>query len=132
LLIEPHLAELAAANASEDVVDQLRSILDRAERALEHPDDRYIQINYELHAGIAQASGNVVLTHIVQSLLEMHAMELHIVDPNSTLAEIRARDHHFHHLVVAAIANHDESAARDAMTEHLTVARSTLEMPVAQ
>jgi len=133
LLIEPHLAELAAANASEEDVTELRSILERSERALAlHDDDRYIQINYELHVGIAQTSGNIVLTHIVQSLLEMHATELHIVDPNSSLSEIRARDHRFHQLVVAAIAEHDESAARDAMTEHLTVARSTIELRVAQ
>jgi GntR family transcriptional regulator, transcriptional repressor for pyruvate dehydrogenase complex len=133
LLIEPHLAELAAANASEGDIAGLRIILERSERALAHHDDeRYIQINYELHVGIAQASGNIVLTHIVQSLLEMHATELHIVDPHSSLSEIRARDHHFHQLVVAAIAEHDESAARDAMTEHLTVARSTIELRVVQ
>jgi len=131
LLIEPHLAALAADNATDADIAALRSILDRAERALAHPDDRYIHANYELHVTIAESSGNIVLTHVVQSLLEMHATELHIVDPNSTLAEIRARDHNFHQLVVSAIANQDEAAARDAMTEHLTVARSTIEVRVA-
>ena len=85
-----------------------------------------------LHVAIARASGNIVLTHIVQSLLEMHATELHIVDPTSSLAEIRARDHHFHQLVVSAIADHDASAARIAMADHLTVARSTIEARLTQ
>jgi GntR family transcriptional repressor for pyruvate dehydrogenase complex len=132
LLIEPHLAELAAVNATEDEIAKLRTILEKEAVALEYPDDRYIQTNYELHVVIARASGNIVLMHVVQSLLEMHATELHVVDPNCTLAEIRARDHHFHQLVVSAIADHDESAARDAMTEHLAVARSTIEVRVAQ
>lgn len=132
LLIEPHLAQLAATNASETDLGELRDLLAKAEGALQHADDRYIQINYELHVAIARASGNVVLTHVVQSLLEMHSIELHVVDLNSSLAEIRARDHHFHQLVVSAIAEHDAPGARDAMAEHLTVARSTIEVRLAQ
>jgi len=132
LLIEPHLAELAAVVASQDVITDLQSILDMAENTLQPPRDRYIELNYMLHVAIARASGNIVLTHIVQSLLEMHATELHIVDPTSSLAEIRARDHHFHQLVVSAIADHDAPAARIAMADHLTVARSTIEARLTQ
>jgi GntR family transcriptional repressor for pyruvate dehydrogenase complex len=131
MLIEPHLAELAAIHASEDAVAQLQGLLIRVEQTLERPDDRYLGANHALHVAIARASGNIVLTHVVESLLEMHSTELHVVDPNSTLAEIRARDHQYHRLVVEAIGAHDSQAARDAMFKHLQVARSTIEHRVA-
>jgi DNA-binding GntR family transcriptional regulator len=56
----------------------------------------------------------------------MHSVELHLVDPNSSLAEIRARDHYFHQLIVDAIAARNGAAARNAMEQHLNRARSTL------
>jgi GntR family transcriptional repressor for pyruvate dehydrogenase complex len=131
LLIEPHLAQLAATRATNRDVAELRELLSRAEQALEKPDDGYIRANHALHAGIARASGNLVLTHVVESLLEMYSTELHLVDPNSTLAEIRARDHRNHQLVIEAIAATDGPAAYEAMVQHLEIARSSIEYRVA-
>jgi GntR family transcriptional repressor for pyruvate dehydrogenase complex len=131
LLIEPHLAQLAATRATNRDVAELRELLSRAEQALEKPDDGYIRANHALHAGIARASGNLVLTHVVESLLEMYSTELHLVDPNSTLAEIRARDHRNHQLVIEAIAAADGPAAYEAMVQHLEIARSSIEYRVA-
>jgi GntR family transcriptional repressor for pyruvate dehydrogenase complex len=127
LLIEPHLSELAAVHAEPFQIAELRELMTRAERALDRPDDRYIKANYALHLAIAKASGNLVLAHIVESLLEMYSFELHVVDPNSTLAEVRARDHRHHQLVIGAVAAADGPAAREAMTKHLSVARSSIE-----
>jgi GntR family transcriptional repressor for pyruvate dehydrogenase complex len=126
ILIEPHLSELAAVNASPEQIAGLRELLVRAEQALERPDDRYIQANYSLHVAIAKSSGNLVLAHIVESLLEMYTEELHLVDPNSTLAEVRARDHRHHQLVIGAIASANAAAAREAMAQHLTVAQASI------
>jgi GntR family transcriptional repressor for pyruvate dehydrogenase complex len=131
LLIEPHLAQLAATRATNRDVAELRELLSRAEQALEKPDDGYIRANHALHAGIARASGNIVLSHVVESLLEMYSTELHLVDPNSTLAEIRARDHRNHQLVIEAIAAADGPAAYEAMVQHLEIARSSIEYRVA-
>jgi DNA-binding GntR family transcriptional regulator len=72
-----------------------------------------------------------VLSHVVESLLEMYSTELHLVDPNSTLAEIRARDHRNHQLVIEAIAAADGPAAYEAMVQHLEIARSSIEYRVA-
>jgi GntR family transcriptional repressor for pyruvate dehydrogenase complex len=127
ILIEPHLSELAAVHAAPDQIAELRELLVRAERALERPDDRYIKANHALHVAIAKASGNLVLAHVVESLLEMYSTELHLVDPKSTLAEVRARDHRHHQLVIGAIAAADAPAAREAMARHLTVARASIE-----
>lgn len=126
ILIEPHLSELAAGFASEEQIGELQAILIPVEQALEYRDERYVRANHTLHTAIARASGNLVLAQIVESLLEMHSVELHLVDPNSTLAEIRTRDHHFHQLIIAAIATGNGAAARDAMEQHLNRARLTL------
>ena len=126
LLIEPHLSELAANHAEPFQIAELRELMTRAERALDRPDDRYIKANYALHVAIAKASGNLVLAHVVESLLEMYSFELHIVDPNSSLAEVRARDHRHHQLVFGAIAAGDGPAAQEAMTKHLSVARASI------
>jgi GntR family transcriptional repressor for pyruvate dehydrogenase complex len=128
VLIEPHLSELAAVHASPEHIAELRALLLRAEQALERPDDRYIKANYALHVAIARASGNLVLAHVIESLLEMYSTELHLVDPNSSLAEIRARDHRHHQLVIGAIAAADGPAAREAMAKHLSVARASIEL----
>lgn len=130
-LIEPYLSELAATHATAEQIAKIREIMLRGEHALERPDDRYLSANHAFHVSIARASGNLVLAHVVESLLEMYSSELHIVDPNSTLAEIRARDHRNHQFVVDAIAAHDGLAARKAMANHLEVARSTIEVRVA-
>jgi GntR family transcriptional regulator, transcriptional repressor for pyruvate dehydrogenase complex len=132
LLIEPHLAELASYAATPDEVAGLQTLLTTVEQTLDRPDDRYLAANHTLHVAIARASGNLVLTHVVESLLEMHSTELHVVDPNSSLAEIRARDHRYHQLVVGAIAERNAQAAREAMTTHLERARSSIEHRVAK
>jgi GntR family transcriptional regulator, transcriptional repressor for pyruvate dehydrogenase complex len=128
ILIEPHLSELAALHAAPVQIAELRELLVRAERALDRPDDRYIKANHALHVAIAKASGNLVLAHVVESLLEMYSTELHLVDPKSSLAEIRARDHRHHQLVIGAIAAADAAAARDEMAKHLSGARASIEL----
>ena len=126
LLIEPHLAELAALRVTEDDVTELHVALAAAESALHFPDDRYIQANNDFHMTIARMAGNTVLMHVVESLVEIYSAELHLVDPSRTLVEIRARDHENHRRVVAAIEVADGPAAAAAMRHHIDVARGTL------
>jgi GntR family transcriptional repressor for pyruvate dehydrogenase complex len=130
LLIEPHLAELAAQRAGEAEVAEIGRLLVRSEQSLARPDDGYLHANNAFHTAIARASGNLVLAHVVESLIELYSTELHLVDPLSALAEIRGRDHRNHTLIFEAIRDHDAARAREAMTHHLEVARGTV-MPLA-
>lgn len=125
-LIEPHLAGLAAQFATPSEIGALQDLVLQADIAVERTDNSYIRVNYELHAAIARASGNLVLTHIVESLLEMYSTELHLTDPRTGFAITRARDHHHHHIVVEAIAHRDAASAMSAMSEHIDVARETV------
>ncbi len=125
-LIEPHLARLAAGRADAAEIAQLRGLVEQAEEVFDRPDDTYIQTNILIHSAIARASGNLVLAHVVESLIELYSAELHLVDPKHTLVEIRARDHANHRLVLSAIEAGDGSAAFTAMSNHLLTARGTV------
>jgi GntR family transcriptional repressor for pyruvate dehydrogenase complex len=126
LLIEPHLAKLAADCATEVEIAQIAALLDGAEQTLERGDDSYLRANSLFHTAIARASGNLVLANVVESLIELYSAELHLVDPTRSLVEIRARDHNRHKLVFDAIRDRDAARAREAMTEHISAARSTV------
>lgn len=125
-LIEPHLAKLAAIHADESEIAQLRELISQAEEVFGHADDSYLKINILIHSAIARASGNLVLAHVVESLIELYSAELHLVDPNHSLVEIRARDHARHRLIFSAIEAHDADAAFAAMSDHLLTARGTV------
>jgi GntR family transcriptional repressor for pyruvate dehydrogenase complex len=126
LLIEPHLASLAAERATETEMIEVATLLEVAEATLASPDDAYLRANHHFHSAIARASGNLVLAHVVESLIELYSTELHLVDPTRTLVEIRARDHQRHQLVFEAIRDRDAERAGAAMREHIAVARSTV------
>jgi len=126
VLIEPHLAGLAAANASTSEINDLTTLVSDADEALQRSDNAYIVINNNLHVAIARASGNLVLTHVIESLLEMYSVELHLNDPRTGFAVTRDRDQHHHHLVIDAIAARDEKAASAAMADHIRAARATV------
>jgi GntR family transcriptional repressor for pyruvate dehydrogenase complex len=126
LLIEPHLAELAARRVGEPEITEIALLLDRSEQALARPDDGYVHANNAFHSAIARASGNLVLAHVVESLIELYSTELHVVDPTSSLAEIRGRDHRNHQLIYEAIRDGDGSRAREAMIRHIEAARGTV------
>jgi len=134
LLIEPHLAGLAAVNAGVELegLARLQSVLAAAEGALDRPDERYLRANFEIHSAIARLSGNLVLAHVVESLLEMHATELHVVDPDDAFAEIYSRDNAHHRLIVDAVAAGDAAGATQAMQRHLEAARHSIERRAAQ
>jgi GntR family transcriptional repressor for pyruvate dehydrogenase complex len=126
LLIEPHLADLAARRADEAEVAEIGRLLERSEQALARPDDGYYQANNAFHSAIARASGNLVLAHVVESLIELYSTELHVVDPTSALAEIRGRDHRNHQLIFEAIRDGDGARAREAMVRHIETARGSV------
>jgi GntR family transcriptional regulator, transcriptional repressor for pyruvate dehydrogenase complex len=130
LLIEPHLAELAAQRSGEAEVAEIALLLERSKQALARPDDGYYHANNAFHSAIARASGNLVLAHVVESLIELYSTELHVVDPTSSLAEIRGRDHRNHQLIFEAIRDGDAMRAREAMVRHIEAARGTV-VPLA-
>ena len=116
LLIEPHVCELAARAGDAAALGRLSETLAEAERHLDG-DDRVLQrANMAFHAGIAQCSGNLVLTHVLESLIELYSPEQAAM---LSLGNARRRDHQEHQAILAAIRVGDARQARTLMRRHL-------------
>jgi GntR family transcriptional regulator, transcriptional repressor for pyruvate dehydrogenase complex len=126
LLVEPHLAELAAVNTNDELVVELERILTNAEEILSNGDNAYLDANNRFHSTVARASGNLVLAQIIESLIELYSSELHLVDPTQSLVEGRAKDHQVHQQIFQAVTNGDAAKARDAMFHHIQTAQTTV------
>ena len=115
LLIEPHLARLAADLGSASDLDEIDRVVHQGEQLLARDADGYFRVNIVFHCAIARASDNLVLAQIVESLIELYSSELHTVDPTRSLEEVRAGDHGHHVDIVAAIRQRDGDGAHAAM-----------------
>src|SRR5215207_5164016 len=69
LLIEPHLAELAADLGGEADLEEIDRVVSQGEQLLARDADGYFRVNSIFHCAIARASGNLVLAQIVESLI---------------------------------------------------------------
>jgi GntR family transcriptional repressor for pyruvate dehydrogenase complex len=131
LLIEPPVAELAAAHASPKHLDDLTELLADAEGHLSGQDaaDAVLGVvNMRFHRGIAEGCGNTILAEVVFTLTEVHIKEqMAVLD----LYNNRRRDHDQHKLILDALQARDAAGARQLMSEHLadviSVIRAKLE-----
>ncbi len=119
LLIEPPVAELAAANATAKHLTALGDLLDDAERHLSGNDaaDAVLGVaNMRFHRGIADGAGNSVLGDVVFTLTEVHIKEqMAVLD----LYNNRRRDHDQHKIILDALVRRDTKLARQLMHEHI-------------
>ena len=124
LLVEPHLAELAAGHIDQATLTTLEHVIQQA--AGEVRLREYMESNVRFHTLIARASGNLVLSQIIESLIELYSVELDQVDPNLQLVDGRAADNAVHQEIYAALASGNGSAAYDAMSRHLQAALASV------
>lgn len=124
LLVEPHLAELAAGHADAVTLASIEHVIQQA--ADEVRLREYMESNVRFHTLIARASGNLVLAQIIESLIELYSVELDQVDPNLQLVDGRAADNAVHQEIYTAIATGNGRAAYDAMSGHLQTARQAI------
>jgi len=110
--------ELAATVISKPQIDELLNLADDEEKVFDarNLDDYYV-VNTAFHLKIAEASGNKVLYHYIEQLLERTKIYLILFDPffkfviNPSASEHRA--------IVRALATHDSKKARRAIEKHL-------------
>jgi GntR family transcriptional repressor for pyruvate dehydrogenase complex len=119
LLIEPPVAEVAAATATEKHFENLAGMLAEAEGHLsgQDADDSVLGVvNMRFHRGIADGAGNTILAEVVFTLTEVHIREqMAVLD----LYNNRRRDHDQHKLIFEALRARDAPGARRLMHEHL-------------
>jgi DNA-binding GntR family transcriptional regulator len=96
-LLEVETARLAARSATADQVAELREICHQGQAAIEMGDmARFVAVNNEFHAGLAQVAGNTVLAE---------------------LAEIVSRRVRWHYWQVVPLRGHESCAEHIAMLE---------------
>lgn len=115
LPLERQAAGLAAERISADELTHLRKVLAEAADP-QTSEDRFIELDAELHRAIAGATKNPLLVSVVAS------METHFFTYSHqvfTLADRRARAHRGHEVIVEALAAGNVAAARDAAVAHI-------------
>jgi GntR family transcriptional repressor for pyruvate dehydrogenase complex len=115
LPLERQAAGLAAERISADELAHLRNVLAEAADPATS-DDRFIELDAELHRTIAAASRNPLLVSVVAS------MEAHFFTYSHqvfTLHDRRSRAHRGHEMIVDALSAGDVTAARHAAVTHI-------------
>ncbi len=119
--VEANVAALAAQRRTEAQLSRMRELIE-ASRELSRADDRdrFMQIDHDFHAIIAEAAGNSALTEIMRSLHERSARlwKLRLLAPGDL-----AHTQDEHSAVLDAIAAGDAQAAASAMGAHLASLR---------
>lgn len=108
-------ASLAARNATDDDIRELRRLLDLAGENLEN-DDVLNRVNMEFHGQIARAAGNTVVAQLIDVLHEL------FTDEQRAVIEIfgsRERDHDDHLAILEALEQRDEALTVERMRTHL-------------
>ncbi len=124
LLVEPQLAELAAKIVNENESAALQEILAEAEQYLVDNDQMLHQVNMSFHLAIAHCTGNVALTQIMESLIELYSFEQFAV---ISLFNARFQDHEEHKAICGAICDRAPERARSLMEQHLIHVKSVVE-----
>lgn len=117
--LEGLLARHAAMNATEQDIDQLRSIIIRMKEAADQNDPRrYVELNREFHREIRRTSRHDVTSNLVLSLRNQaahHPYRLAVVQgrPEDSLPD--------HEAIVDAIGEKNADAAEKAMVRHASL-----------
>lgn len=121
-IIEVGAVALAAAEASDDDLLEIRRHVEEMERAFERNDlDGMVEADIALHNAILAATGNDILVQLMENiadlLIDMRRVSLSIKSGvTGTIAGHRA--------ILHALESRDSGAAKQAMENHLTTVRS--------
>lgn len=117
-------ARLAARHRDADVVDRLREVLNRGNKAAKNASTSELaKLNSEFHDLLAQAGSNRVLRDIVRSLRERTDV---VFRRNSV--ERAPDDWREHAMILSAVIDGDEDLAQLFATRHVrNAARATLD-----
>jgi GntR family transcriptional repressor for pyruvate dehydrogenase complex len=113
--LEMHSVQHAARNATDENLKEMRRLLTTAGENLGN-DDVLNAVNMSFHREIAIASGNTVLTQLLEVVGELFAGEQRLI---LGIFGSRERDHQEHLGILEALEHRDEALAVDRMRTHL-------------
>jgi len=114
-LVEPGLAALAAERISDEAAEEL-TLCAQASADVLADADAFMWHDIELHALIAKAADNAILSRLLESIASLGIASRRVTGRKPQVREHSVRDHLE---IAAAIAAHAPEEARDAMLRHL-------------
>lgn len=114
MLVEPEMAARAATLATPAQLAQMRELMLQMP-SLEGEPDSYLEVDVAFHNLVAEASGNVVLAYILDSVRELMRASR---ERANALAELPGATR-AHRLIYDAIHAREPEIARQAMRAHL-------------
>jgi GntR family transcriptional repressor for pyruvate dehydrogenase complex len=117
-IIEPHVAELAAENATAKEIEELERILRQQEESSGQR-DKIIETDSAFHNFMVKATANRVMERLIVVLIDlsMQAREKYLTEDESD--ERAKKSLEGHHRVLSAIKKGDGDAARKSMLQHI-------------
>ena len=118
-IIEPHVAELAAENATAQEIEEMEEILQKQKMCIEH-NESIIETDTAFHNLMASASKNRVIERLSVALVDFikQSRENYLMDDEHGNKRPE-RSLEGHKRVLAAIKNGDSEAAKKSMLQHL-------------
>ncbi len=126
LLLEPEAAALAALNATEEQIEQMKRQCSLVEAKMDADED-YGKADSGLHTLIAQSSGNQLLSELISIFVNSDFMSI-----SSTDDECRADSRKCHRAIVESISRRDIQGAKYNMVNHIGYSRSNLIQQIPQ
>ena len=117
-MIEVELAALAAKHASDSAIDAILVAVLEMEQS--HEDRSHNeQADRNFHLAIARATGNSAMVGVIEYLWSQRGTLWQRLKEHFQTEELRQQTLIDHRNIFAAIASHDQAAARTAMRAHL-------------
>jgi DNA-binding GntR family transcriptional regulator len=117
LVLETHVAGLAAKRITDAVLKKLRQAFDRLGSTVtnERVND-YLELDLEVHVAIHHAAGNSLITQNLLNLID----KVRWIRRGSTAWPVRIQEAYEEvQLILAALERRDAAAARQAMRQHI-------------
>jgi GntR family transcriptional regulator, transcriptional repressor for pyruvate dehydrogenase complex len=126
IAVEPFTLRLAAERMSEESLEQLRQNIDETRECLKrkNPNDARL-LNLEFHRIIAQASGNLVIFFMIDSIMDI--MENNISPAFDLSIKAVERTLHLHEEIYQTIKNRSPEKAQELMLKHVREIEGALE-----
>ncbi len=118
-ILEPEIAALAAARASEEDILALRAAVEIMDSNM-HNAAAFIAADNNFHQILAKATQNVIILTLVNSIVALLSEQRKLI---FTVSGGPERGQLHHKLLLDAVLHHDPEAARTAMRSHLTQVR---------
>lgn len=127
-LLEPGIAYLAALRVDDAAIAALRAAVATMDQAM-NDSDAYIEADNAFHLALARATGNSLVTTLVEPMVALLSAQRKDVFTTPS----GPQDGQYHHKrILLAIEQHDAEAARRCMVEHLQQVRRDTQMVLAR